>query len=90
MSVVLEKVSVTYGGGLGVRKRHRVQALDDVSLTVNAGQIFGLLGPSGCGKTTLVEVALGIRKPDSGRVRTCGRPPLSPGHGVRALHIMTP
>ena len=76
MSVILENASVTYG------VKTKVTALENVSLTVDPGSIFGLLGPSGCGKTTLISCCLGITKPDTGRVLTCGQIPLYPGHGV--------
>ena len=48
-------------------------ALDDVSLTVGAGEFFALLGPSGCGKTTLMRLVAGFETPDSGRLALAGR-----------------
>lgn len=42
--------------------------LDDVSLSIAAGEVFSLLGPSGCGKTTLLRICGGFERPDSGRV----------------------
>lgn len=50
----------------------RKQALDDVSLEANKGEIFGLLGPNGAGKTTLIRVINRIVEPDSGAVRING------------------
>jgi ABC-2 type transport system ATP-binding protein len=47
-------------------------ALDDISFTVQKGEIFGILGPNGAGKTTTVEIIEGLRKPDSGSVSLCG------------------
>ena len=44
------------------------RALDDVSLTVPEGSIFGLLGPNGAGKTTLIRLINRISRPDSGRL----------------------
>jgi ABC-2 type transport system ATP-binding protein len=43
-------------------------AVDDLSIEIQAGELFGLLGPNGAGKTTTVNLAVGILKPDSGSV----------------------
>src|SRR5262245_14158099 len=48
-------------------------ALDDLSLEVGRGEVFGLLGPNGAGKTTLIRTILDIIKPDSGRITLFGR-----------------
>jgi ABC-2 type transport system ATP-binding protein len=50
----------------------RKQALNDVSLTVNKGEIFGLLGPNGAGKTTLIRSINRIIEPDEGAIRFNG------------------
>ncbi|MDG4767985.1 ABC transporter ATP-binding protein [Solwaraspora sp. WMMD406] len=50
-------------------------AVDDVSFTVEAGEIFGILGPNGAGKTTTVECVSGLRTPDRGRVTVLGLDP---------------
>ncbi|MFI6348619.1 ABC transporter ATP-binding protein [Streptomyces sp. NPDC050560] len=47
----------------------RERAVDDVSLTVGAGEFFTLLGPSGCGKTTLLRCVGGLEDPTSGAIR---------------------
>ncbi len=44
------------------------RAVDDVTLSIEKGQVFSLLGPSGCGKTTLLRMAAGFEQPDSGRI----------------------
>ncbi|MDH2919151.1 MAG: branched-chain amino acid ABC transporter ATP-binding protein/permease [Sideroxydans sp.] len=50
-----------------------VKAVDDISLTVNAGQVHGLIGPNGSGKSTLVNVISGLYAPSSGAMRLQGK-----------------
>jgi len=50
-------------------------ALEEVSLTVEEGETFGILGPNGAGKTTLVECIEGLRTPDAGTIRVDGLDP---------------
>jgi len=52
-----------------VKQYPGVRAVDDVSFSVAAGEVFGLLGPNGAGKTTTTEIVEGLRQPDSGSVR---------------------
>ena len=63
--LTIENVSKSYTGHV---------ALDDVSLAVPRGSIYGLLGPNGAGKTTLIRVINRITIPDSGRVLLDGKP----------------
>jgi ABC transporter len=59
-------------------KRYRdLTALDEVSLTVEPGEIMGLVGPNGAGKSTLVECLVGLRRPDGGSVRVLGLDPIA-------------
>ena len=48
-------------------------AVEDFSLEVQAGEIFGMIGPDGAGKTTAMRIACGLLLPDSGRVLITGR-----------------
>jgi spermidine/putrescine ABC transporter ATP-binding subunit len=63
--VEVDRVSKHYG---------QVRALDDVSLSFEDGEFFGLLGPSGSGKTTLLRAIAGFVEPDSGDIRFDERP----------------
>jgi branched-chain amino acid transport system ATP-binding protein len=62
--VELEGVSKSFGS---------LQALDDVSLALEAGEAVGIVGPNGAGKTTLLNVVSGNTRPDRGRVLFAGR-----------------
>ncbi len=51
----------------GITKRYEdLVAVDDVSFTVQQGEVFGMLGPNGAGKTTTIEILEGMRRADSG------------------------
>jgi ABC-2 type transport system ATP-binding protein len=52
--------------------KSKVKALDDLTLHVNKGEIFGFIGPNGAGKTTTIRLLTGILKPDSGSIRIGG------------------
>jgi ABC-2 type transport system ATP-binding protein len=58
-------------------------AVDDVSVTVGRGEVFGLLGPNGAGKTTTVRLLNGLYQPASGSMRVLGFDPVTQGHEVR-------
>ncbi len=66
----IQNVSAGYGSG-----RRRVDALRDVSLQIQPGEIFGLLGPNGAGKTTLLSCLQGLHAPSGGRLSVAGRAP---------------
>jgi ABC-2 type transport system ATP-binding protein len=49
------------------------KAVDDISMNIEQGSIFGLLGPNGAGKTTLIRMITGIFHPDSGDILLKGK-----------------
>lgn len=72
-AIVVEGLSKHYG---------QVRAVDDVSFSVETGEVFGLLGPNGAGKTTTVEILVGLRQRDKGKASVLG---LDPGRDAAAL-----
>ena len=63
-AIVLSNVSKSFG---------KFRAVDDLSLAVPRGAMFGLLGPNGAGKTTTIRMIMNITAPDSGRDPDPGR-----------------
>jgi ABC-2 type transport system ATP-binding protein len=59
-------------------------AVDDLTLGVNAGEIFGFLGHNGAGKTTTVRLLNGVLEPTSGTAKVLGLDPMTEGPAVRA------
>ena len=67
----------------GLSKRFgRIQALEDINLSIEPGRVVGLLGPDGSGKTTLIKLANGLLTPTSGEILIDGR---APGKESKAL-----
>ena len=64
-SIVLENISKTYNKG-------NTLAVDDISFTVNEGELFGLIGPDGAGKTSLFRILTTLLLPDKGNASVCG------------------
>jgi ABC-2 type transport system ATP-binding protein len=65
----LERLQKTYRRGFLGRKN---QVLKDVSLTLEKGEVYGFLGHNGAGKSTTIKLALGLLKPDGGRISMFG------------------
>jgi ABC-2 type transport system ATP-binding protein len=73
MDVVIQtrNLTKTYRSFLG---RTEVKALEDLSLEIPRGEIFGILGPNGSGKTTTIKILLGLLFPTSGSAHILGKP----------------
>ena len=63
--IEFQNVSKSYNKG-------KVKAVDDLTLTVAPGEIFGFLGPNGAGKTTTIKMIVGLLRPDSGSIKVNG------------------
>ena len=72
MLISLDHITKTYTGDAGP-----IVAVDDVSVSVEAGEFVAVVGPSGCGKTTLLLVAGGLLRPENGEVSIDGTDPYS-------------
>jgi ABC-2 type transport system ATP-binding protein len=76
MTVTTEKLTKRYGEHL---------AVDEVSLTVRRGEVYGFLGPNVAGKTTTLRMVLGLIRPTSGSATVLGKPPGVANASVGAL-----
>ncbi len=57
----------------GVSKAFRFFSLEDISLTLDPGQVMGLVGPNGAGKSTSIRLLMGLLTPDAGEIRLLGQ-----------------
>lgn len=80
-AISIEKITKLYDG---------LRAVDNVSLEVDSGTIFGLLGPNGAGKTTLIKILTTLMRPTSGSASVEGHDIQSDGRAVRRLIGVVP
>jgi NitT/TauT family transport system ATP-binding protein len=71
--ILLDRVGMTYVASSGP-----VEALRDISLAVDRGELVALVGPSGCGKSTLLRIVAGLRPATQGRIEVAGHPVRGP------------
>jgi ABC-2 type transport system ATP-binding protein len=69
--------------GRGAAASPPIRALDDLTLAVHAGEIFGFLGPNGAGKSTAIRLLLGFIHPTAGRAEVLGLDVATAGAGLR-------
>ena len=60
----VKNIGISFGG---------LKAVDDFSITIEKGQLYGLIGPNGAGKTTVFNLLTGVYKPDTGSILLDGR-----------------
>ena len=72
MSIIVEIENLSKDYEVGFWKKRKVRALDDLSLQVEGGQIFGFLGGNGAGKTTTIKILMSLLFPSSGSARILG------------------
>jgi ABC-2 type transport system ATP-binding protein len=71
IAVDLENICRSFKSHFWQKKK---QVLNNVTLKINKGEVFGFLGPNGAGKTTTIKIITGLIKPDSGKVRIFENP----------------
>ncbi|MDX1991941.1 MAG: ABC transporter ATP-binding protein [bacterium] len=67
-AVILDSLTKVFG------RRRKIVAVDNVTLRVEAGQVYGFLGPNGAGKTTTIRMMLSLMQPTSGSISLFGKP----------------
>ena len=73
MVAILEIDNLSKDYEVGFWRKRKVRALDDLSLTVNQGEIFGLLGANGAGKTTTLKILMRLIFPSGGNAKILGQ-----------------
>jgi len=81
--IEIDHVSKSYNKGA-------VRAVDNLSLTVPPGEIFGFLGPNGAGKTTTIKMIVGILEPDAGTIRINGLDSRGEALRCKAMTVYVP
>ena len=89
--LMLKDITKRFGGGFslpflkGRSKPESTLAVDGVDLTIERGQIYGIVGSNGCGKSTLVRIVATLLLPDGGEAKVFGRDVVHEAHAVKRL-----
>ena len=81
--IELTHVSKSYNRG-------KIKAVDDLTLAIKPGEIFGFLGPNGAGKTTTLKMIVGLLRPDSGKIAVEGHDVATDGLAAKQVTTYVP
>ena len=81
--IVIDRLGKTYRG----KKGRRVEALRDLTLRIDSGEVFGFLGPNGAGKSTTIKILLGLIRPTAGTATLFGEPVGAPAARRRVGYL---
>jgi ABC-2 type transport system ATP-binding protein len=83
-AIAIEGLGKRYATGGPLGRRGEVVALEDLTVDIHPGEIFGFLGPNGAGKSTTIRILLGFLRPTTGRAQVLGRDTATDGLAIRA------
>lgn len=75
MNITFDHVSKQFRNSFS---RKNIEAVNDLSLTIETGEIFGIIGPNGAGKSTLLKMLMGFIRPSAGVINVLGHSPTDP------------
>jgi len=79
MYLSIENVSKTFTTSF---TRKQILAVKDFSLSIDQGEIFGIVGPNGAGKSTVLKMLMGFIRPDRGKISLLGKQPADPSSRI--------
>ncbi len=82
--ITLENISKTF---VSEFKRQKKKAVDDISLSINKAEIFGIIGVNGAGKSTTIKMILGFIRPDKGQIVVAGKTPDDPDSRLKIGYL---
>ena len=82
--IILKNISKSYRSDF---KRKKIIAVNDVSLNINQGEIFGVIGVNGAGKSTIIKMIQGFIRPDHGEILVCDKKPSDPNSRLKMGYL---